>query len=468
MCGYCGSMPPWAPEALKEASPAARRALFERMKEKQRRFIVERDARLADMKLKENADAKEEKEEDRREARTGKADEEIERNLQSGDAIPLADDIPLQIGTTSEEPEGASDVYGDISEAFSVPRAAPVTFASSQSSPSSSLTPPIGDTSPKRKPSRRAVVIDPNPERTAQRANNPRLSSASFRSNDSDADSFHTAEEVDRSVVEDVAAGLDEVRIDDDDDDVDDDDDDVDDDGVDDDGLQEVPIGEEEEADDEFADWQAFAGGNQGSAEASATSEAGAFSLDGNAKDNEEATTEIQLQDNPTNGTEQSSGDSSSGPIPTLSMLQLSPGASLTSIPSENLEESVSARRPLARGHARQNSASQFEEYALPSDIVPLRAADVAPPLQCEDCEKWRTRVEELQLKVEALTSALAARDMEGASLRAKCAGKMREPNRSESRLIQECESLRVTTEFLYQKLERYERKAHIGVGDVH
>lgn len=146
--------------------------------------------------------------------------------------------------------------------------------------------------------------------------------------------------------------------------------------------------------------------------------------------------------------------DSQNFEVPTLSMQALEHVQSVSSIPSENLEDSVSARRPQARGHSRHDS-SYFAEYALPSDLVPSNSTEIAleklnaPVLKCSDCAAWRGRVEELQLKVESLTAALAAKDIECASLRARFAGKMREPAKSEARLLQECESLRITTEFL-------------------
>lgn len=146
--------------------------------------------------------------------------------------------------------------------------------------------------------------------------------------------------------------------------------------------------------------------------------------------------------------------DGQSFEVPTLSMHALEHAQSISSIPSENLEDSVSARRPQVRGHSQHNS-SHFEEYALPSDLVPSRSTEIvlenlsAPVLKCSDCMAWRGRVEELQLKVESLTAALAAKDIECASLRARFAGKVREPAKSEARLLQECESLRITTEFL-------------------
>lgn len=460
MCGSCGSMPPWAPEALKDASPAARRALFERMQEKQRRFIIERDARLTATKHSGSSGAQEkvEQEPNDEEAEHSEAKGGIPRGNAYADntQLPPADEIPLEIEKASTEGRSTTARHGDMSEAISAPRVIPV----ASTSPQALASPPASvvhvPSSPKRKPSRRAVVIDPDPVRTAQRASNPNMSSASMRSNDSDADSFHTAEEVDHAAGEADTVGVDEMQIDDDE-------------------LEEVPMGDDDEetADgDDFADWQAFhsdkPNGTEVRGETGMGAEMSEVPLDGTVEQDGEETTDVPREDDIENGSLQPGAIVQNNPIPTLSMLQLSSGKSLMSIPSENLEETVFARRPLARGHSRQGSASHFEEYALPSDLVPLRSADVAPPLQCQDCEKWRSRVEELQLKVEALTSALAARDMEFASLRAKSAGKFRAPNRNESRLIQECESLRVTTEFLYQKLERYERRAHVDDGDIH
>lgn len=458
MCGSCGSMPPWAPEALKDASPAARRALFERMQEKQRHFIVERDARLTAMKLSGSSGAQDnvdrEPNADEPEQSEAKGDIPLRNADANNTQLPPADDIPLQIEKASTEGGSPLAIHDDLSGACNALRVAPVAVAS----PRAPVSPPASAadvaSSPKRKPSRHAVVIDPDPVRTAQRASNPNMSSASLRSNDSDADSFYTAEEVDHPAREPDTVDVDEMKVDDD-------------------GLEEVPMGDDgEEKDDDFADWQAFhsdkPNGTDVRGETETESEMAEDHRCGTVEQGGEETTVVPLDDDTEIGSLQPDADEQNNPIPTLSMLQLSSGKSLMSVPSDNLEETVSARRSLARGHSRQGSASHFEEYALPSDLVPLRSADVAPQLQCHDCEKWRGRVEELQLKVEALTSALAARDMESAALRAKSTVKTRAPNRNESRLIQECESLRVTTEFLYQKLERYERRAHVGDGDIH
>lgn len=142
--------------------------------------------------------------------------------------------------------------------------------------------------------------------------------------------------------------------------------------------------------------------------------------------------------------------------IPTMPMSAIENGTSYPSISFEYLEDSVSARRTRGRGHSRRNS-THFQEYGLPSDLITLGSTEIsldscdsnAPMLNCEDCKAWRRRVEELQTKVEELTSALATKDMELASARSRQIMKGRDRTRNETRLLQECESLRVTTEFL-------------------
>lgn len=145
---------------------------------------------------------------------------------------------------------------------------------------------------------------------------------------------------------------------------------------------------------------------------------------------------------------------------PTLTMHDIEHGKSLLSLPSENLEESVSSRRTPVRGQSQVNTASLDDEYSLSADLIPLRSTteislENTPPLNsagpphCFDCDAWRGRVEELQTKVEQLTIELSGREIECASLRAKCSGKIRPPTKNEARLRQECASLRVTTEFL-------------------
>lgn len=133
-----------------------------------------------------------------------------------------------------------------------------------------------------------------------------------------------------------------------------------------------------------------------------------------------------------------------------------------TSINStENLEDVVQKRReaqarPKRRpspppdmadvrlGHMADDSVISHVEFS--ECVDELVGANV---VECSDCQVWRKRVQELETKVDTLTSGLAVREMEMATLRARVGDGDRYVPRSEARLLEECESLRVTTEFL-------------------
>lgn len=105
------------------------------------------------------------------------------------------------------------------------------------------------------------------------------------------------------------------------------------------------------------------------------------------------------------------------------------------SMSMDNLEDVVSARRPPVRRMPNQASVPVH-------DVVPNSTP-------CSDCQVWRRRVQQLESKVESLASTLAAREMEVVSLRARTVDSARSLTKTEARLQQECDSLRVTTEFL-------------------
>lgn len=90
-----------------------------------------------------------------------------------------------------------------------------------------------------------------------------------------------------------------------------------------------------------------------------------------------------------------------------------------------------------------QVSFSEVVEREIEKDVE--RQVEGRTVKKCEDCGRWRSRVQELELQVEALQSALTAREMENMAMRSRA----KTGGRTEAQLIQECESLRVTTEFL-------------------
>lgn len=481
MCGSCGSAPPWAPEELAKVSPAERKALFERMRLKQEIFVRERDAALARLK----------KTEEKQEHIVGEEDNvatEAEKNIyvKQGSTVPSGDGVekkaPVQVQTfpnslaesaAPERLEVSAVASGQEEDAKSFNRVDDSVGASSPVLPKQSLSTVHQnvESSDHRK------LKKPGEPKRVGRTRSPLFS------NESDADSFHTAGDGDLPSLSLDEIQLNKVPIEGE--------------------LQAVHLGgpnastdvtnsrrkgtdkggnensetdlrnqaqhfdkrevvesnssivdtaphtedDQQDIDDiEFSNWHAFRS-QPGDDENKATVA--------------DITTSVSLTpETSRTGTQDEEPDDPRPDPPILSMYDLEPGKSLLSIPSENLEETVSSRRTPVRGHSRPDSKVHLEDYPLPPDVVPLRstteiALDSTPPRRdaalphCFDCDAWRGRVEELQHKVEALTSALSAREMECASLRAKCSGKMRTPARNEARLVQECESLRVTTEFL-------------------
>lgn len=97
-----------------------------------------------------------------------------------------------------------------------------------------------------------------------------------------------------------------------------------------------------------------------------------------------------------------------------------------------------SSRTQLAKLRQANRDLDLMEENRIGRDVV-----------ECSDCHAWRRKVVQLEETVEELSSALAAKDMDLAMTRAKLGDIRRNTPKSEARLLQECESLRVTTEFL-------------------
>lgn len=132
------------------------------------------------------------------------------------------------------------------------------------------------------------------------------------------------------------------------------------------------------------------------------------------------------------------------------------------SMSSESLEDSVHARRKQLRRHMsahRQNSYDGFQyapttnEIASPVTEVALDQSAASAP-KCEECAALRVRIEELELTVQALRSALSARNVERSPARTPT----KKSTRSDvNRLMQECESLRFTVDFLVSGCLRFQ-----------
>lgn len=132
---------------------------------------------------------------------------------------------------------------------------------------------------------------------------------------------------------------------------------------------------------------------------------------------------------------------------------------------SDNLEESVYSRRAPMRPRAvpstvYPDSPGLQDNFEIAPEVVSL-SSDVAFSERsngnsfgkalphCQECHLMRKRVTELELTVEALNSALAAQSMECAKYRAKASGGGHSPGKASARLAEELRSSRVTIEFL-------------------
>eukprot|EP00177_Eucheuma_denticulatum_P008428 GFKZ01015322.1.p1 GENE.GFKZ01015322.1~~GFKZ01015322.1.p1 ORF type:complete len:521 (-),score=82.35 GFKZ01015322.1:1642-3069(-) len=460
MCGNCDSSPPWAPENLKRATPAARLALEKRMAERQAIFKKEFEHRLEVLR------------------KQGFLQEAHERrNLtnadQKGDSIHQSDThVPhTRISPPAPKPETNIKEKAIVEQIHAAHQTAEPALEEPKAAVEGVAAQQLDALDAPERVSHLVEGAEEVNARDSEAAENGEGPAPARKSDyDSDADSFHTADE-ERS----VSKAADHVPS----------------------VLKSQPrkgSGEDEDVagdKEKDGDYTAgFHGQGRKAEHVEPELEEVSFEEDGDHLDAEangrslEQTMfqQIQLdaveiplhreQEADVNGGPVSENESASKlsdessqslDIPTLPMQAIEAGQSLTSMPSENLEDAVYARRRPARGHSRQNSL-HLDHYPLPADLVPLRTTEIelekanVPKLSCSDCTAWRTRVEELQAKVEELTTTLALRDRECASLKTKYVVRGREPGKHEAQLMQECESLRITTEFLYKKLERYEQ----------
>ncbi|PXF49405.1 hypothetical protein BWQ96_00721 [Gracilariopsis chorda] len=394
MCGACDSMPPWAPERLRNATPEERAALEKRMREKQRLFIEQRDARL----------------------RRTKAAQQ--------DSLPLVSS-PIRVEPKNEEQKISQPKPQEnpMQAVQSLPWSDLSSTVEERASPSHALqqnefTPHVDNSTsppspPKRLPLHRTAPEEPPQNPTeVQSAKQPQeqdpsspsaapMRTISLQDFESDVDSFHTAED------EDLHTPL--------------------------------PTSPQHET-----------------AHPTLSHSPKPVHSPLHVQSIHPTSTEPNLR--PT-----TLSDPISDPLQTNKASQQSQTSDdFRSLVSENLEETVIARRRRHRNHSRENSLAILDDYQLPADLLPLRSDAsldrVIPQPPCVDCERWRTRVQELELKIEALTSALTALEMESSTMRARTAARTQRLPKTAAQLAEECESLRVTTQFLYHKLERYER----------
>lgn len=425
-------MPPWAPEMLVNATPAAKRALEERMKEARLRFIAARDAAKkgsydqARDHMQQDSDHDESAPEIKQSAHVAEAPEEPKSSAsdQVDTASDFLDDVPLDPGpplhssrehsTESEsepEPEPVPDANSDsyarppalVRDQFEdFAQADTVNRVADQQLPSPLLTEsPAIDSLP-------TPIVPPSEEPCVP------LRKISLRDADSDLDSFHTAEGDDNrnaSPHRSADALLNDLAL-----------------------PPQLDVAEVE--------WQAFQDNTTLLAPTTTQDPTNAEAANGHtshASDYHQHTPFYVSQPDPNS--------------PVRSPRASKPEQNLRTFSSENLEDSVAISHAFVRNNVQQNPpfgnfATSAEFSSVRSEEIPL---DNSPRVQtqCQDCERWRERVQELELKVEALTSALTAREMEAVALRAKTTPRGRHVPRNEAQLIQECQSLRVTTEFL-------------------
>lgn len=145
----------------------------------------------------------------------------------------------------------------------------------------------------------------------------------------------------------------------------------------------------------------------------------------------------------------------SSSEIPTLDVLDLG---------DDGLEECVMSRR----SHMRRNMCikpvvpeeGNMFDITRETEVLSLQSGNGDAPketaeaecIKCEQCTSRQQKIDELEMHLEALESALAARAMESVALRAKSL-KGNSANGIVTRLRDENDSLRLTVDFLVREL---------------
>lgn len=378
-------MPPWAPERLRNATPEERTALEKRMREKQRLFIEQRDERLRHTTPAQHEPFVSVSSPVRAELKleTQKVSEPApqEYHMQPVQTVPLSD-----LSSTAEE-------RPSLPPALQQSRFTPQSDTFTRT-PSPSKRLPLHRTAPEEQQQNSAEVQS---AKQSQEQQPPSPSATPMRTIplqelESDADSFHTAED------EDLHTPL--------------------------------PTSPPHET----------AHPTQ-----SQSPQPTHVHLHVQSIDSTSAEPNLRLTN---------TSDPNTEPLQTNKASQQSQTSDdFRSLVSENLEESVSARRRKHRSHSRDNSLAILDDYQLPADLLPLRSdaslERVIPQPPCVDCERWRTRVQELELKIEALSSALTALEMESSTMRARAAARTQRLPKTAAQLAEECESLRFTTQFL-------------------
>lgn len=560
MCGTCNAMPPWAPESLENSTSVARKAIHQRLEEKKLHFIASRDARLAQQSLVQNDEEQDETEYPQLneadqftttgyEIKLNDSLQHVQNSLQSANQIESASN---SIALPEKQPEYAGEDVQPSTSSVSVPKEndSDTLFPWDDSTEMKSDTPPTARSTKPTASSQPQIALSTS-EATAAIPQALFRSGASVLSDfDSDADSFHTAE--DESVAGDAHLNkdsgnnpldlesvnvIDAVRT-----------------STDHDQSLTSPnsnsdiVDLDNESDSVFIsrlDRQYNDEINVNSVISSASRDSSHLlslqsTIDSNSTSAlppphlpQQVTNSMnslyvsdpaaQLQPRSVKNdlfdafpitatststaiptTSSSSSETSntlantSSPSPewtaTLTMkannvfqnvksnsgdggATSTPSLDVDSWNSDNLEEVVLASES-KRGHTRRaslrqgdsdlsltkmnddTSQPQHEHHrtediitvameSVDGDVKSVRGAVAKDVVQCEDCQAWRKRVVQLEEKVESLSSSLASKELDLATLRARHFDAGRRVPKTEARLIQECEGLRITTEFL-------------------
>lgn len=457
-------MPPWAPEVISKATPAERQALEHRLSEARKRFIAARDARLAATK------PATQKDEPKLSSADDEKDTEINREFKEQVKTHL-EKIPKE-----QKPVPSTDVTASKSRSVGKEnRPAPDQHQQPQQ--------PQHKTENQSKQSNVTVLQPENSRKSlAPVKQTNSLSASSLTELESDADSFHTAddEELDDKF-EHVSTDLknDGVMMNSDE-------------------LRYMSIPIETDAEKTAFSEKRKPGHSMERYQASSSSSAPPQSPDkipeqvsfDDIDDNtnkESGWTPFQTQTIPEANTNNTMNPNTAGPSNPITGASINPqtgadenadskmaiqvlspgsvGENVDTWTSDNLEQILLAQSSL-QNRPKRPSATAFN--SRPNDIVngdTLRPQTeplvlTSPPsrhsnkdgrrgIQCADCQAWKSRVIQLEAKLESLSSSLAIREMEVATLKSKIDQAGRFVPKSEARLMQECESLRVTTEFL-------------------
>lgn len=443
MCGNCNAMPPRGPESMAKLTLAERDALETRMKEAQRRFIIERDAHLTITHNGKDASIK-------------KMDPTLDKPSESQPTSSAAsatssDDVKavrLEERPREESSQPAQEALEETPrEEFSKPaqEALEETLREQPVQEADKLDIPIISAWP--------ALAQPSQPMLSQTLRQPSFAtpSTSFGDLESDADSFHTADEDDRNTTTDSISTDFTSPL----------------------SARRSPIAPNSNSlTSRRTGTVKFSGRDQQHFEGDNSLKRSTFT--GKAAENNftgaSTSTQHEFPQRPgTHGDRQGADMDSVG----LTMLPMNGTSRITdnshldevdldgafttdnlgeaNLDSDSSQAQQKRQSLVAEGEVESaHRSSVLREYGVEEESGMDKNELVSKETtRCSDCQSWRRRVQELEMKVEALTAVVAARDMVIATMRARIGDGARHSSKSEARLVEECESLRVTTEFL-------------------